>query len=471
MTTLVTAVRGQLRHIRPLIPVVPAADAVTTSQDAHLRLLGPLALVGLVIYQAVGWAGISLALPSLPILAAVAGALVAASVDRSSLNPWPVLAGHVRRLLAPLWVLALVVVPVMLVRGWTYDDRLGTGSALTWRTVLLWLVPLSGPPGSAWGLDWTTPLWFLSACLWLVLGTPALLWLYRRWPLRTVALPLLSLLATTASVWTLSGRSGEVLLNLMVYAPAWLVGFAHHDNRIRVLPRVRVAGIALALMATGLYYALTHQDPESGWDIAGIPLAHSLWGTGVVLLLMRLDGLGSGLAARPRLGRIFAVVNARAVTAYLWTNPAITLAALAIGAVPATRTVDTMEVLGPLQLTALSGLLVVLAVLLLGRVEDLASRPDPGLWPLVRRHAKTAYAARGSIQRPPRVASAGGAVVALVALAAGVLPHPSQGAHPVVPSEQRVVGGTPRPSPVQDRAWGMAPVDGAVLSADARRSP
>ncbi len=202
----------------------------------------------------------------------------------------------------------------MLVRGWSYDDRLGTGSALTWRTVLLWLVPLSGPPGSAWGIDWTTPLWFLSACLWLVLGTPALLWLYRRWPVRTMALPLISLLATTASVWTLSGRSGEVLLNLMVYAPAWLVGFAHHDNRIRALPRLRVAGIALTLMATGLYYALTHQDPESGWDITGVPLAHSLWGTGVVLLLLRLDGLGSGLAARPRLGRALAVVNARAVT-------------------------------------------------------------------------------------------------------------------------------------------------------------
>ena len=471
MTTLVTAVRGQLRHIRPLLPAVPAAATVTTSQDAHVRLLGPLALVGLVGYQAVGWAGISLALPSLPILAAVAGAVVAASVDRSSLNPWPVLGGHVRRLLAPLWVLALVVVPVMLVRGWTYDDRLGTGSALTWRTVLLWLVPLSGPPGSAWGIDWTTPLWFLSACLWLVLGTPALLWLYRRWPLRTAALPLISLLATTASVWTLSGRSGEVLLNLMVYAPAWLVGFAHHDNRIHALPRLRVAGIALALMATGLYYALTHQDPESGWDITGIPLAHSLWGTGVVLLLLRLDGLGSGLAARPRLGRALAVVNARTVTIYLWTNPAITLAALAIGAVPATRAVDAMDVLGPLQLTALSGLLVVLAALLLGRVEDLASRPDPGLWPLVRRHAKAAYAARGSIQPPPRVASAGGAVVALIALAAGVLPHPSQGSHPVVPSEPRVVVGTPRPSPVQDHEWGTAPVDGAALSADARRSP
>ena len=61
--------------------------------------------------------------------------------------------------------------------------------------------------------------------------------------------------------------------------------------------------------------------------------------------------------------------------------------------------------------------------------------------------------------------------MAIIALAAGVLPHPSQGPHPVVPSEQRVVGGTPRPSPVQDREWGTAPVDGVALSADARRSP
>ena len=59
MTTLVTAVRGQLRHIRPLLPAVPAAATVTTSLDAHVRLLGPLALVGLVGYQAVGWAGMA----------------------------------------------------------------------------------------------------------------------------------------------------------------------------------------------------------------------------------------------------------------------------------------------------------------------------------------------------------------------------------------------------------------------------
>ncbi len=69
--------------------------------------------------------------------------------------------------------------------------------------------------------------------------------------------------------------------------------------------------------------------------------------------------------------------------------------------------------------------------------------------------------------------------MALVALAAGVLPHPSQGFHPVAPREQQVVGGTPRPSPVQDRVWGTpvqdrlweTAVDGAALSADAGRSP
>ena len=53
-------------------PGRPGRRHLTTSQAAHVRLLGPLALVGLVGYQAVGWAGISLALPSLPILAAVA---------------------------------------------------------------------------------------------------------------------------------------------------------------------------------------------------------------------------------------------------------------------------------------------------------------------------------------------------------------------------------------------------------------
>ncbi len=149
-----------------------------------MRLLGPLALLGLVAYQAVGWAGISLALPSLPILAAVAGALVAHRLTARPSTRGQCLAAR-PRLLAPLWVLALVVVPVMLVRGWTYDDRVGIGAALTWRTGAV-AVPLSGPPGSAWGISWTTPLWFLSACLWLVLGTPALLWLYRRWPLRTM---------------------------------------------------------------------------------------------------------------------------------------------------------------------------------------------------------------------------------------------------------------------------------------------
>lgn len=172
------------------------------ARDRYLDFLSALALVWVVIYHLFGWAWLTVAFPSFPIMFALAGSLVASALGRSPMKPWTVLRRRIRRLLPPLWVLGAVVVPLMLIHGWTVDADNGVGSDLTWSSALLWLVPISDPPSSVWGSDWTVPLWYVRTYLWFLLLSPALLWVFRRWPARTIIIPTVGLIATTAGCGT-----------------------------------------------------------------------------------------------------------------------------------------------------------------------------------------------------------------------------------------------------------------------------
>ena len=138
-------------------------------------------------YHVFGWAWLPILFPSMGIMFALAGSLIAGSLDRSPGNPWRVLKKRSIRLLPPVWLFGLVVVPVMLVAGWTHSESVG--APLNWQTLLFWIVPISDPPGSKFGDDWVTPLWYIRSYLWFLLLSPATLWLFRHWPKRMLALP------------------------------------------------------------------------------------------------------------------------------------------------------------------------------------------------------------------------------------------------------------------------------------------
>jgi hypothetical protein len=72
----------------------------------------------------------------------VAGVLIAGSLDRSAASPWAALAKRVRRVVLPVWGLAVVAIPLMIWYGAAAGAGPGIGSAPGWRSMLLWVVPL-----------------------------------------------------------------------------------------------------------------------------------------------------------------------------------------------------------------------------------------------------------------------------------------------------------------------------------------
>ena len=78
---------------------------------------------------------------------------------------------------------------VMFAVGWTVEGDTYGAANLSWRNAWLWIFPLADPQASDLGADWALPLWYIRTYLWFLLISPALLWLFRRWPLRTMVVP------------------------------------------------------------------------------------------------------------------------------------------------------------------------------------------------------------------------------------------------------------------------------------------
>lgn len=367
-----------LRELRdePAPPAAPADQGAPAApgrqRDRYIDTLRAVALVRVMTYHSFGWAWLPLLFPSMGIMFALAGSLVAGALDRSPGNPWRVLRKRTVRLLPPVWLFGLVVVPVMLVAGWTHTAA--AGSPLNVRTLLLWVLPISDPPGSALGEDWVLPLWYVRTYLWFMLLSPMALWLFRHWPRRMLALPVGVVALWTLGVLPLDGRSGDVVLSLATFGGCWLLGFAHHDGRIRRIPALKVVAAGLALMGLGLAYALTHPDPASGYDIDNIPLADMLYCLGAVLLLLRLYPDFSWMARHVVLDRLVAVVNSRAMTIYLWGNVAIFLSHPLLDLWSVTASLDQDDWVGATQAYLASWLVLVGCVLAFGWCEDLAAR-------------------------------------------------------------------------------------------------
>ena len=145
----------------------------------------------MVLYHLMGWAWLPLAFPSMGVMFALAGNLMARSLKRPAVQ---VVRGRLRRLLPPMWLLGAVGITGMLAQGWGPDSD--GHPAWWWGHLLFWVVPLSDPPyaaglpgihhvlGDNWGANLAEPLWYLRAYLWFVLLSPLFRTLLRRaaWP-------------------------------------------------------------------------------------------------------------------------------------------------------------------------------------------------------------------------------------------------------------------------------------------------
>ncbi|BCY14178.1 acyltransferase [Actinoplanes sp. L3-i22] len=330
------------------------AEAETTGRDRYFDLLRVLAIIRVSVFHMFPFAVLELAFPSMGVMFALGGSLMANSLMRQGAGR--VLYGRVRRLLPALWVLGAVVVPAMFLVGWEQRPPL-------WHLVA-WIVPFADPPASTFGDQAAEVLWYLVTYLWLVALSPVLLWLYRRARLVTILAPMVALaampLVPVAAVQ-------EVGTDVLTFAACWMLGFAHRDGTLRRIPGLLIAILGAACVTGGLAWSWAH--PDAG-GIKYLPVAYAVYNAGFVLVLLRWRPRMEWLIKRTGLDSWVSLINARAVTIYLWNNVAIALCYPIGDALEVWRFGRFFEV----GYVTIALALLVNAVLIFGWVEDLAAR-------------------------------------------------------------------------------------------------
>jgi peptidoglycan/LPS O-acetylase OafA/YrhL len=374
--------------------VVPPPKA--PGRDRYLDLLRSLALVRVVLYHLFGWAWLTVLFPSMGVMFALAGSLMARSLNRPTLS---VIRGRIRRLLPPLWAFSAVVLPLMFVGGWKLSedpDHSGTWGLLE---LVNYVIPIGAPPypwevgfpkdllESTWADQAVGPLWYLRAYLWFVLASPLLLWAFRRVPWATLLAPLALTAVVGTGLVTIPGELGNAVTDFAVYGSCWVLGFAHHEGVLAKIPRYLAVSGAVMVMAFALWWASGHLGPE-GWDLNDIPLAQAAWSFGFVVILLQYSPSWQELPGRlARWDKLVTLSNNRAVTIYLWHNllimatvPIIDLA-YRLPFMQSDRAVAALDATDMLWMFLLVWPLIGLAILAFGWIEDLAAKRRPRLWP------------------------------------------------------------------------------------------
>ncbi|MFD7936673.1 acyltransferase [Streptomyces sp. NPDC059755] len=384
----------------PEPPATAGAGGTTAAKkpgrDRYLDLLRTIALVRVVVYHLFGWAWLTVLFPSMGVMFALAGSLMARSLKRPPLG---VIRDRVRRLLPPLWLFGAVVLTLMFAGGWNPLDDPDHGGTLGVVELLNYIVPLGAPPfpwdiGSksgllenTWAVQAAGVLWYLRAYLWFVLASPLLLWAFRRAPWVTLFAPLALTAVVGTGVVSIPGETGNAVSDFAVYGSCWVLGFAHQEGVLARIPRYAAVSGSALVMAFGLWWASGHLGPD-GWDLNDIPLAQAAWSFGFVVILLQYSPswqeLPSGLA---RWDRLITLSNNRAVTIYLWHNllimATVPIIDLAYGlpfmeSGSATAALDSSYML---WMFLLVWPLIAVMILATGWIEDIAAKRKPRLWP------------------------------------------------------------------------------------------
>ncbi|MFJ3970539.1 acyltransferase [Streptomyces parvus] len=377
-------------------PAAPTAPAGRPGRDRYLDLLRTIALLRVVIYHIFGWAWLTILFPSMGVMFALAGSLMARSLGRPALG---VIRGRIRRLLPPMWVFALVVVPMMFALSWQPVKEEGAW----WFVKLAWYVfPVGAPPfpwssgdragllEDTWAVQAAGPLWYIRAYLWFVLASPLLLRAFRRLPWATLLAPLGLTAVIGTGLVTVPGETGNALSDFAVFGSCWILGFAHHDGLFKDVPRYLTVSVASIVMGFGLWWASGHLTAD-GWDLNDIPLAQATWSLGFCVILLQYAPSWQELPGRlARFDRLVTLANNRAVTIYLWHNLLILATIPLLDLLWEIPYVDAhlgsaVEAAYTLLMTLLIWPLIALMIVAVGWVEDVAAKRRPRLWPDGRR--------------------------------------------------------------------------------------
>jgi fucose 4-O-acetylase-like acetyltransferase len=378
-----------------------APERAAPVRDRYFDLLRALALFRVVLYHLMGWAWLPLVFPSMGVMFALAGNLMARSLrSRPALT---VVRGRMRRLLPPLWLLGAIGVTGMVAQGWGPNDEGHPG--WWWLHLTYWILPLSDPPyaeglsgvhgvlSEDWAVDLAGPLWYIRAYLWFVLLSPFLLKALRALPWATLVSPIVLAAAFEFGYLNLPGeRFPSALTDFSTFGACWILGLAHQEGLLRRIPGYIVPSVAPVIACLGLWYALAHGFKD-GHDLDAIPFAQSLWSFGTVMLLLHISPSWSEWPSRlRRWARPITLLNSRAVTIYLWHNTCILIAATLWDHL---WSVDTLSENFPGVLESSWPVLVLVWILIGGCVvafgwaEDLAAKRRPQLWPDGRERSRS----------------------------------------------------------------------------------
>lgn len=182
------------------------------------------------------------AIPALPLMFFVAGYLMARSLSHSSARA--ILPRRFRRILLPYWVYLVAIVVV-----WFRRDATGELDFVDWIGFVF--PPLSPTglegPGAGTDLEMTwLALWYIEVQLILVLLSPLLFPLFRRFPR--------GLLAGTAALTLLSSVIYVEATGVFGVLLFWLFGFGFHDQTIqprlrKLTPAIIVASLPFVVLA------------------------------------------------------------------------------------------------------------------------------------------------------------------------------------------------------------------------------
>jgi peptidoglycan/LPS O-acetylase OafA/YrhL len=343
-------------------------------RHAYIDAWRAAALARVVVYHVLGYAWLTVLFPAMGVMFGLGGSLMARSLDRTAPG---VVRSRARRLLPSLWALGAVAVPVMIATGW----RQAPATPLGWAELLWWLIPLKNPPGGGeWAWSFTVMLWYLVTYLWLVLLSPALLMLFRRWPWPVLVVSLVLPVAMDLGVLAPGGYLSEPVWSAGTYACCWVIGFAHRDGLLRAASDT-VFFAAVAVLAVAGAGSIAWYGLRTGvFDVNHVPVGKSLWSAAFVAAVLRFEPRMEWLRRTPRLARLIQAMNARAVTIYLWHVPSGIVAVLLVAPLGLRG--------GAWYLALLAGvaLLTALSTFLFGWIEDLSAARSPRLvpWPRPR---------------------------------------------------------------------------------------
>ncbi|MFI6148578.1 acyltransferase [Streptomyces sp. NPDC051109] len=368
-------------------------------RDRYLDLLRALALVRVVLYHNFGWFWLPLVFPSMGVMFALAGSLMARSLSRPALG---VIRGRLRRLLPPMWLFGAIMIALEILDGW--GPRSDGHPTWWWAKLAFWILPLSTPPYAdslpglhhvehTWAAQVIVPLWYLRAYLWYVLFSPLMLRALRRFPVVTLCTPLaLCIVMNTffADQEFIYSRVWETANDFTLFGSCWILGMAHQEGLLKKIPQYVLPSIAPLVMVAAFWYLQTRPaDPVEPTDIESWPIAQALWSLGFVAILLHVSPSWEQWP-RPleRWNGLVGLLNARAVSVYLWHEAALVAAVPLIDPLWSVQFVyeHFQWLLASQWFTLLVAIpLLGLLVLGFGWVEDVAAKRSPRLLPYPRR--------------------------------------------------------------------------------------